>query len=396
MELTPEECFERAMKLIDRGKTNTAIRLLQIATLRAPGDERYLKALQDARTFRKSQDREPTTEGSPAATPAPASESVPPDDAAVAPAAPTSLAEASPEAIYAQAMVFQAEGKLKIAAQMLQVAIAKSPSNGLYREALRSIRRPPQQASTVKTALDEQIQRAKQMSSYDEVERLLRGSLRSDREQPERLLMLSLLLFRIRDDAKGALGPIRESVRLAPKRLSALILQEDILRALGERTEAAKTAQAVRELSTGEKHLAKARKRLDEIIPSRHKSAAPTMSGAVTGGLTGKDRQNALLGLLGIILVLMGILFVLRQPNDIDISPYSEQLPVLSAVSAGDRVLTIQIDETEWAPMGEDERSSRLTGAMAIASTEGFQVLLVHSSSNQFLGSVRGGRPFMP
>jgi tetratricopeptide (TPR) repeat protein len=396
VELTPEECFERAMKLLDRGKTKTAIRLLQIATLRVPGDERYLKALHDARTLRKGQNREPS-EATTAATAASASQPVSPgDDAAAAPPAPTSLAEASPEAIYAQAMVFQAEGKLKIAAQMLQVAIAKSPSKALYREALRSIRRPPQPTSSVKTALDEQIQRAKQMSSFDEVERLLRGSLRNERDQPERLLMLSLLLFRIRDDAKGALGPIRESVRLTPKRLSALILQEDILRALGERTEAAKTAQAIREISTNEKHLAKARSRLDELIPLRYKSTAPSMSGAITGGLTGKDRQTALLGLLAFILVIVGILFVIRQPSSIDIGPYSDQLPVLSAISAGDLVLTIRIDETRWAPMGEDERSSRLNGAMAIASMDGFKVLLVHSSSDQFLGSVRGGRPFLP
>ena len=54
MDLTPEECFERAMKLLKRGKTDKAIKLLQIATLRAPGDARYREALQTARSLLES------------------------------------------------------------------------------------------------------------------------------------------------------------------------------------------------------------------------------------------------------------------------------------------------------------------------------------------------------
>ena len=404
MDLTPEQCFERAMKKLERGKTDKAIKLLQIATLRDPSDARYREALQAARNLRESQ-ASATQEASaspPAASPTAGDEAPPApeqtsgeEDAEPLPSAPTSLAEASPQAIYEQAMAFKAEGKVDNAARMLQIAVAKDPSDARYREALESIRRPAKPAAVNKAEIDEQIQRAVQMSNFDEVERLLRDSLRDDREQPERLLMLSLLLLRVREDAKGALGPIRESVRLAPKRLSALVLQEEVLRALGDRAEATKAAQAIREISTDEERLAKARQRLDEAIPIRQKEAeAPTVSAATAAA--GKSRQLLLIGLLALLIAVLGGIWFMGQPESIEAGPYSDQLPVLSAISGGGRDLVIRIDEKQWAAMRRDERASRLRGAMATASQEGFEAVFVHSSSDQFLGSVRGGKTFLP
>ncbi len=59
MEVTPEQCFERAMKLVERGKLDKAIKLLQIATLRAPDEGRYREALQEARRLKESVAAEP-------------------------------------------------------------------------------------------------------------------------------------------------------------------------------------------------------------------------------------------------------------------------------------------------------------------------------------------------
>lgn len=385
------------MMLLERGKTDKAIKLLQIATLRAPGDARYRDALQTARTLLESSTKtaaEPTPTAAPPQEPEGQHE--PDGSSDVERPAPASLAEASPEAIYEQAMAFKADGKLNNAAQMMQIAIAKAPSEARYREALESMRRPTQPAAVVKTAFDEQLQRALQMSNFDEVERLLRESLRHDRDQPDHLLKLSLLLLRARDDAKGALGPIRESVRLAPKRLSALVLQEEVLRTLGDRAEAAKATQAIREISTDEARLAKARRRLDESMPIRQKTSESTASSASAAVPVGKNRQLMLIGVLGLMVAVLASLWFMNQPDRIETGPYSDQLPVISAISPGGHDLIISVDETKWGAMSRDERASRLRGAMTTAAGEGFEAVFINSSNGQFLGSVRGGKTFLP
>ena len=103
-----------------------------------------------------------------------------------------------------------------------------------------------------------------------------------------------------------------------------------------------------------------------------------------------------MIGLLALLIAVLGGIWFMGQPESIEAGPYSDQLPVLSAISGGGRDLIIRIDEKQWAAMSRDERASRLRGAMATASQEGFEAVFVHSSSDQFLGSVRGGKTFLP
>ncbi|MFT5680535.1 MAG: tetratricopeptide (TPR) repeat protein [Myxococcota bacterium] len=389
MDLTPEQCFEHAMKFIERGKTDKAIKLLQIATLRAPGEGRYREALQSARNLKESS--LPPQGGQPGAAPEPTTASKSPPEVMESEAAASTLAEASAEELYQRALTLREEGNIERAARMMQIAAAKAPGEAKYREGVDSIRRPGGISSS---ATEEQLQRALQMSSYDEVERLLRDALRENRNQAEKLQTLALLLFRIRDDARGALGPIRESVRLAPRRLSGLVLLEDILRALGDRTEATRTAKTIREITTDASRLEKARQRLNERIPvpgAHAASAAPVSSASVPG------RSPALLGgvMAGLLITLGGIWFM-GQPDRVDIAPYESQLPVISATSPVPSELVMRIAEDEWRKLERPEQESRLRGVMAEASSQGYQAVFLHGEQDTLLGSVRGGKTFLP
>lgn len=388
MDLTPEQCFERAMKLIKRGKLDKAIKLLQIATLRAPGEARYREALQTARTLKESS-AAPEAEAAP--EPVEAEPDAPPPDAPTGGAAST-LADASAEELYQRALALREEGHIERASRMMQIAAAKAPSEAKYRDGIDSIRRPGGVSSS---AEEEQLKRALQMSSYDEVERILRDALREKRDQPEKLQLLALLLLRIRDDPRGALGPARESVRLAPRRLSGLVLLEDIFRAQGDRAEAKRVAQSIQEITTDADRLERARSRLNDKIPipgAEHTAAPAAASPAAARG-------RSPLPLVGVLVVLFGILggiWFMRQPDSVDIAPYQSQLPVLSASTPAPSELSLRIEEAEWRKLGPQDQESRLRGVMAEASTHGYQAVFLESKQGTLLGSVRGGKTFLP
>ena len=352
MDLTPEQCYERALKLIDKGKPDKAIKLLQIAMLRAPEEVRYREALAVARQKKAN----PTT--------------------------PTNLEQASAEELYQRAVQLQQSGESSRANRLMKLAAAKAPDEAKYKEALETARRPPAPHSD----LDERITRALHMSNFNEVESLLRQSLREQRAQPERLQLLALLLLRIREDAKAALGPIRESVRLTPKRLSSLLLLEEVLRALGDRAEAARTAQTIREITTDKERLEKARRKLNEKIP------APQSRSTASAGASQQSANTkpALFIALGLALVLAAGVWYMRQPDLVDTSPYTNQLSIVSAISPVPTELILRVEEADWRALGREKQESSLRDVMSTASKEGFQAVFIHTKQDRLLGSARG------
>ena len=230
------------------------------------------------------------------------------------------------------------------------------------------------------------------MSNFGEVERLLRDALRENRDQPEKLLLMSLLLLRVRGDAQGALGPIRESVRLAPKRLSSLVLQEEVLRALGDRSEAAKVTQIIRGMTTDPKRLEKARRRLNEKIPS-----PGTHQPVAKAPLTPQDtpRLVILAAVVMLALLVLGGSWWSSQPDRVNADAYLSQLPVVSAIAPGNKELILRIEKPVWKGLQPEERESKLHGVMKEASTQGFQAVYVHSVQDQLLGSVQGSQTFI-
>jgi hypothetical protein len=131
-------------------------------------------------------------------------------------------------------------------------------------------------------------------------------------------------------------------------------------------------------------------------MPIRQRASAPTASSAIAAVPVGKTRQVMLIGFLGLMLAVMASLWFMNQPDRIETGPYSDQLPVISAISPGGHALIIRVAETKWGAMPRDERESRLRGAMATAAGEGFEAVFINSSKGQFLGSVRGGKTFLP
>ena len=380
MDMTPEECFERAMKLIQHGKTDKAIKLLQIATLRAPGEGRYREALQTARLLKEASEVSPA-EAAPESAPA----------GMPSPEQPTSpLTDASAEELYQRAMTLRDDGDIERASRMMQIAAAKAPGEAKYREGVDSLRH----TGGISSEEEKKLTHALQRSSYDEVEHLLREALREKREQPEKLQLLALLLLRIRDDPHGALGPARESVRLAPKRLSGLVLLEDILRVKGDRAEAKRISKSIQDVTTNADRLERARRQLDNKIPApgaRRSVVAQTAAAAPKG-----RSQIALITALVVLFGLLGGVWIMKQPSSIDITPYQSQLQVISASAPAHDELSIRIEETTWEKLEPQAKEARLRGVMTTAATQGYQVVFIKSEQGTLLGSARGGQTFIP
>lgn len=382
MDMTPEECFERSMKLIEHGKTDKAIKLLQIATLRAPGEGRYREALQTARLLKESR-KAPPAEAAPEAAPA----GMPSTETETA----SSLADASAEEIYQRAMALRDDGDIERASRMMQAAAAKDPRATKYREGIDSLRHPGGVSSSVG---EEKLTHALQRSSYDEVEHLLRETLREKREQPAKLQLLALLLLRVRDDPSGALGPARESVRLAPRRLPGLVLLEDILRAKGDRAEAKRITKSIQDITTDADRLERARRQLNDAIPvpgARHAAVAQTAAAPPKG-----RGQVALIATLVVLCSLLAGIWFMKQPSIVDITPYQGQPPVISASTPAQDELSIRIEEAAWKALESDAKEARLRGVMTEAAAQGYQVVFIKSEQGTLLGSARGGQTFIP
>jgi len=383
MDMSPEECFERAMTLIEHGKIDKAIKLLQIATLRAPGEGRYREALQTARLLKETS--KAPAEGAQAAAPA---DTASPTETESSSASP--LTGASAEAFYQRAMALRDGGDIEGAARIMQIAAAKDPRAAKYREGVNSLRSP----GGARSEGEETLAHALQRSRYDEAEHLLREALREKREQPAKLHLLALLLLRVRDDPSGALGPARESVRLAPRHLPGLVLLGDILQTKGDRAETKRITKSIQDITTDPDRLARARRQLDSAIPipsARH-AAENQPSPASPKGRS----QTALAAILVVLFGLLGGLWFMKQPSSIDITPYQSQLPVISASAPAPDELSIQVEETAWKGLEPESREVRLRGLMEKAATQGYKMVIVKSEQGILLGSAQDGQTFIP
>lgn len=129
-ELSPEECYARAVDHLGAGRIDRAIKLLQVASLKAPHDGRYREALREAKAMLADQAH-----------------------------------QIDPEALYQQAQGILAEGgDSSQAVKLLKIARARAPGEARYREALEQLQKARQPQ---KTALEEQGARLSQEAADD-------------------------------------------------------------------------------------------------------------------------------------------------------------------------------------------------------------------------------------
>ena len=106
--LSPEECYQRALKLMQAGQLGRAIKLLKIATLKAPSDPRFRDALHQATQAQKD--------------------------------AQEQTANADPRALLEEARARIADGDTETARKLLQIARARDPKDPEIRAAAEQLR----------------------------------------------------------------------------------------------------------------------------------------------------------------------------------------------------------------------------------------------------------------
>ena len=170
-ELTPEDCYARALDHLTAGRTERAITLLQVAALKAPHASRYREALREAEAL-----------------------------LAEAPAPDLAL---DPEALLAEAQAILANGgDTDKALKLLKIARAKAPSEPRYREALEALQRSrqpapaPAPAAQPASTLERQGERLSQAAAAD-LERTDATTAESAARAgaPARSILLPLLLI---------------------------------------------------------------------------------------------------------------------------------------------------------------------------------------------------------
>jgi len=127
--LSPEECYQRALKAIDAGQLPRAIKFLKVASLKDPADARFRDALHQAQAALK--------------------------------ASKEAVSTVDPQALLAEARALQEAGDLKGARQILQIALARAPRDKEIRAAFdalregRAVEPPPTEEQKTRKTLSE-------------------------------------------------------------------------------------------------------------------------------------------------------------------------------------------------------------------------------------------------
>ncbi|MEL6343721.1 MAG: hypothetical protein AAFV53_11360 [Myxococcota bacterium] len=105
-EIEPEALYQRALKKLGVGQIDNAIKLLRVASLKAPLESRYRDTLQKAELMRKQQ----------------------------------KVDTIDPELLYAKALEHVEKEEYEQASRLLKIALARAPGVSRYREALDKVR----------------------------------------------------------------------------------------------------------------------------------------------------------------------------------------------------------------------------------------------------------------
>jgi tetratricopeptide (TPR) repeat protein len=204
---TAQQCYDRALKLIEEEDFDKARKLLQLGRLKDPTHTQIAQAMGFV------------------------------DDLiAKAAEAEGGSAEMTPgqlNAAFEDVQKHIAAGELDDAAKMIQVVVAMHPEKR-FRELQGQVNeRKAAQASGVDFEAQVCLREVLKDRDYRRAEQMVREQLRDNRSNPVLQWQLAVVLFTGLESPEQASGPIREALRLDPDRTEILALAEDIERALG-------------------------------------------------------------------------------------------------------------------------------------------------------------------
>ncbi len=371
-DLPPESLYKRALKRVEAGKLESAEKLLQVAVLKAPHEPTFREALSQVRGLIADND-------------APPAES-------------EDLSALSPEILFTRAEERTAEGNLEAAAQLLQLAIAKAPQEGRYRDALAELRaqRQPQKSDGFEIgAGDERGRRIRTLlreRDYEQASTLVDWLLRQNPEDAGLLVFQALLLFHHQEDLEGALKAARAATRADPTRLGGWVIREQVERKLGQREAATRTLKSALEAADGQAtELEAARLRLHRLMALEDDTPAappPAVSEAV--------KRSSRLRIAGLALALLlsvtggGLVWMHAQPNEVDSKPYQAVIPVQQALQLEKPTeLMLRVSAADWKKLDTAARRARLQALLELAESNGYKAVFVEDSTKRLLGSAR-------
>jgi len=191
-ELSPEVCYERALQSIKAGKLDHAIKLLQIASLKAPSEMRYREALREVKQLRAQQ-----------------------------------ADTIDPEMLFAEAQKCIENQELDRAAKLLKIAMARSPKEARYRELLDEVRGLKQPKKDDVAEKSEQFSReaSEDMAREPEPRKPI-GTETQRRAQRRRWLMIGALVMVLFTFAAASLfAPQERIIDEAPYTSSLPVMQ---------------------------------------------------------------------------------------------------------------------------------------------------------------------------
>jgi tetratricopeptide (TPR) repeat protein len=390
---TSQQCYDRALKLIEAEKFDKARKLLQLARIKDPANGQVGQALAIV------------------------------DDliakAAEAEASSGEMNEEQLDAAYEDVQAHIAAGELDEAARMIQVVVSINPQKRFRALQGQVNERKAAMASGVDFEAQVRLREVLADQDYGKAEQLVREQLRDNRSNPVLQWQLAVVLYVGMENPEQALGAIREALRLAPDRTELLALGEDVERALGNEAEAEELkARLVKAADGNDSEMELARMKAKEFA---HKSDVAEHRPTITVNVDVQVRERRrMIWLLGTLVLLGGLgvwYYISQQPTVLDISPYSNVIAVNEAIETPKNMLAINRDELElrvdassWTGLGEgicearsdedgnslppssrckDAREAVLHDLIYIAADNGYRLLVLRDETGTLLGSTR-------
>jgi len=361
-DLPPERLLQQALKLVERGRLDTARKLLRLAALKAPGDQTIQATLAQveqaqAQAAQASQD----------------------DEQEVA----TLLAEA-------QAAVDA--GELDAAARTLQMLLAARPDDKRIRDLYDQVRDRREGKARRDVGLDfatrEKLKQHVEARDWDAGEALLRERLKTHRDSASVHQQLAMLLLYGADNARGALPHAREAAQLGPDRLDAQIVLHQALRFTGQATAAAEArAVAERLAAADDVNLAAHKIELRTPYEGEARATDGPAARAPRSGAPPWKLAVAAVAMLAFVGVAGGMWWSL-QPVAIDVTPYQLALPVSAASQMPKATeVKLQLDDAAWRALDRDAQKAALKSLRVVASQQGYDAVFLEGTPGVYLGS---------
>jgi tetratricopeptide (TPR) repeat protein len=390
---TAQQCYDRALTLIEAEKFDKARKLLQLGRLKDPTHAQIAQAMGivDDLMAKAAEAEESSGE----------------------------MTEDQLNAAFEDVQKHIAAGELDDAAKMIQVVLSMYPEKR-FRELQGQVNeRKAAQASGVDFEAQVRLREVLKDRDYRVAEQMVREQLRDNRSNPVLQWQLAVVLYTGLESPEQASGPIQEALRLDPDRTEILALAEDIERALGHQ-EAADALKLRLEKATdhnnSEVELArmKAKEFANRTEISEHR---PIIQIAVDVQERERRRLRGLIAIVGLLTVMTGWYYYTQQPTELDLSAYDAVIPILSATETAKNDLGLDRDEIElrteastWQGLGEGAcetvegeegtslknadacvvaREDVLSGLSSIAAGFGYRLVVLKDASGVVLGSCR-------